>query len=116
MTLYVNQNEIQASLKVLVKQYIEECEQCQELPKEFVSLIKHNFLAKYVYYNKAKKHIEIGIEASNSPETYPDIKIYKFPIKKASDWLEKSFKTGEADLQFYGKLLHKSATEVVLLK
>jgi hypothetical protein len=49
MASYLNTNEIRLSLRQLVKQYIEECETCQELPEEFISLIKHNFLAKYVY-------------------------------------------------------------------
>ncbi len=52
MASYLNTNEIRLSLRQLVKQYVEECESCQEAPDEFISLIKHNFLAKYVYYNK----------------------------------------------------------------
>lgn len=120
MASYLNENEIQASLRVLVEQYVEECEKCERLPKEFVELIKHNFLAKFVYYNSKKKLIEIGVDESYSPETYPEIKIYRFPVKKAAQWLEKSFKKDKGDLEFYGRLLNRndilSASDVVLMK
>lgn len=120
MASYINQNEIKAALQQLVKKYVEECENCDRLPEEFISLIKHNFLAKYVYYNKEKKHIEIGIDESYSPETYPEIKVYKFPVNKAAEWLDKSFRKEQGDLEFYGRLLNKneifSASEVVLAR
>ncbi|HKL35928.1 MAG TPA: hypothetical protein VJ899_06535 [Salegentibacter sp.] len=119
MTSYLNTNEIRLSLRHLVKQYIEECETCQEAPEEFISLIKHNFLAKYVYYNKKKKQIEIGIDESESPDTYPEIKVYKFPVNKATKWLDESFKDQKSDLEFYGKLLNKNdiynSSEIVLM-
>ncbi|WP_037315894.1 hypothetical protein [Salegentibacter sp. Hel_I_6] len=122
MASYLNTlstNEIRVSLRQLVKQYVEECETCQALPEEFISLIKHNFLAKYVYYNKAKRQIEIGIDESESPETYPEIKVYKIPVDKASKWLDKSFKSQQNDLEFYGKLLNRNeifnSSDVVLM-
>ncbi|MBI6119547.1 hypothetical protein [Salegentibacter maritimus] len=119
MASYLNTNEIRLSLQQLVKQYVEECESCKQLSDEFVSLIKHNFCAKYVYYNKDKQQIEIGIEASEAPDTYPDIKIYKFPVKKAVKWLDKSFKDQKRDLEFYGKLLNRNdnfnSSEIVLM-
>jgi len=119
MASYLNTNEIRLSLQQLVKQYVEECETCQELPEEFISLIKHNFLAKYVYYNKQKKQIEIGIDESESPETYPEIKVYKIPVNKAAKWLDKSFRNQKGDLEFYGKLLNRNeifnSSEIVLM-
>ncbi|MBZ9728393.1 hypothetical protein LB467_01725 [Salegentibacter sp. JZCK2] len=119
MASYLNTNEIRLSLRQLVKQYVEHCETCQELPEEFISLIKHNFLAKYVYYNKQKKQIEIGIDESNSPESYPEIKVYKFPVSKAAKWLDKSFKDSQSDLVFYGRLLNRNeifnSSDVILL-
>lgn len=119
MASYLNTNEIRLSLKQLVKQYVEECETSEKLPEEFISLIKHNFLAKYVYYNKEKKQIEIGIDESNSPETYPEIKVYKFPVQKSTKWLDKSFRNGKIDLEFYGRLLNRneilSSSEIVLM-
>jgi len=119
MASYLNTNEIRVSLQQLVKQYVEECETCQELPDEFISLIKHNFLAKYVYYNKQKKQIEIGIDESESPDTYPEIKVYKIPVNKACKWLDRSFRNQQSDLEFYGKLLNRNeifnSSEVVLM-
>lgn len=119
MASYLNTDEIRLSLQQLVKQYVEECESCKEIPDEFVSLIKHNFCAKFVYYNKEKKQIEVGVEASESPDTYPEIKIYKIPVKKAIKWLDKSFKHQKNDLEFYGKLLNRNDTfnssEIVLM-
>ena len=119
MTTYLNDREIRVSLKKLVQQYVEECETCKEMPEEFISLIKHNFLAKFVYYNKQEKQIEIGIDESESPNTYPKIKVFKFPVKKAVKWLDKSFKDNKNDLEFYGKLLKRNseldASEVVLV-
>ncbi len=119
MASYLNENEVKTSLRVLVNQYVEECENCNELPAEFIELIKHNFLAKFVYYNAEKKQIEIGVDESYSPETYPKIKVYTFPVRKATEWLDKSFKKGKSDLEFYGKLLNRnevlSASDVVLM-
>ena len=119
MASYLNTNEIRLSLQQLVKQYVEECESCKELSEEFVSLIKHNFCAKFVYYNKEKKQIEIGVDASEAPETYPEIKVFKFPVNKAVSWLDKSFKDQKNDLEFYGKLLNRNdsfnSSEIVLM-
>jgi len=119
MATYLNNNEIRTALKQLVKQYIEECITCKEMPEDFISLIKHNFLAKYVYYNKQKEQIEIGIDIAESPNTYPEIKIYKFPVNKAVKWLDKSFKDNQNDLEFYGRLLNRNeilnSSEVVLM-
>lgn len=119
MASYLSTNEIRVSLKQLVKQYVNECETRQELSEEFISLIKHNFIAKYVYLNKPKKQIEIGIDESESPETYPEIKVYKFPIDKATKWLDKSFRDQQSDLEFYGRLLNRNeilnSSDVVIM-
>ena len=119
MASYLNTNEIRLSLRQLIKQYVEQCETCQELPEEFISLIKHNFLAKYVYFNKQKQQIEIGIDESTSEDSYPEIKVYKFPVSKATKWMDKSFKSDQCDLEFYGKLLNRNdifnSSDVVLL-
>ncbi|MFD1095100.1 hypothetical protein [Salegentibacter chungangensis] len=119
MSSYLNTQEIKRSLQVLVKQYVEECVNCQELPQDFIDLIKHNFLAKFVYYNKAKKQIEIGIEDQESDAPYPEIKTYSFPVDKAANWLDQSFRNDDCDLKFYGKLLNRneliSSGDVVLI-
>lgn len=107
MSSYLNVQEIHNSLKYLVKEYITECEACEELNPDFIDLIKHNFLAKYVIYNKDKKQIEIGIEAQESEGPYPKIDVYSFSIGKSSAWLEKSFRADNCDLEYYGKLLNR---------
>lgn len=120
MPSYLNSKEIQLALKSLVKDYIEECERCEQIPEDFIDLIKHNFLAKYVFYNPKKKHIEIGVEDQEAEGPYPEIKSYKFPVNKATDWLDKSFKTEECDLEFYGRLLNRkeilSDKDIVVIK
>ncbi|MFZ0490085.1 MAG: hypothetical protein WBV11_05860 [Salegentibacter sp.] len=120
MASYLNPTEIRFSLKALVKDYIEECEKCHQIPEDFIDLIKHNFLAKYVFYNPKKKHIEIGIEDPDAEDHYPEIKTYKIPVKQAAEWLDKSFKKNECDLQFYGRLLNRNEilnpSDIVLMK
>lgn len=119
MSSFYNSNEIKTSLKVLVNEYIEECEHCDQIPQDFIDLIKHNFLAKFVCYNKKEKQIEIGVEDQESDAPYPEIKTYKFPVNKATQWLDKSFKKDRCDLEFYGKLLnrkkHISSSDVVVM-
>lgn len=107
MTTYYNQHELKSSMKSLVKDFIKECKQCEELPEDFVDLIKHNFLAKFVCYNKETQNIEIGVEDFSEESLYPTIKIYKFPITSNKKWVEKSFRDGRNDLDFYGRLLNK---------
>ncbi|HZJ36479.1 MAG TPA: hypothetical protein VFD29_07635 [Gillisia sp.] len=78
-----------------------------EPSEDFITLIKHNFLAKFVYYNKSDKSVEIGVEESSVSSTYPEIKVFVYNLTSGIDWLEKSFKTGKTNLEFYGKLLNK---------
>lgn len=118
MTTYYKQTEIKASMKVLVDEYLKECKTCDVLPEDFVDLIKHNFLAKYVCYNKDTKTIEIGVENSSSEGYYPEIKVHKFPINSDASWMERSFRSSKNDLSFYGKLLNRQFSkdaEVVLM-
>lgn len=107
MTTYYNQDEIQASMKKLVKEYIQECKKCAELPEDFVDLIKHNFLAKFVCYNEKTENIEIGVEDFSEESLYPKIKIHKFSISSKKKWVEKSFRTERNDFDFYGRLLNR---------
>jgi len=120
MTTYYKQAEIKASMKKLVDNYLNQCLQCGELCDDFIDLVKHNFLAKYVCYNKNTKTIEIGVEDnSKDDEFYPEIKVYKFPLNKNRKWIERSFRDNMNDLMFYGKLLNRnkmnSEAEVVLI-
>lgn len=107
MTTYYNQDEIQASMKKLVKECIKECRECEELPEDFVELIKHNFLAKFVCYNSKTENIEIGVEDFSEESLYPKIKIYKFPISSNKKWVERSFRTEKNDFEFYSHLLNR---------
>lgn len=119
MVSYLRTEEIKTSLRVLVNQYIEECTDCEKIPQDFIDLLRHNFLAKFVFYNKSDKTIEIGINQGSSPEGYPNIKVFSFPVNKAVEWLDKSFKDEISDLEFYGKLLNRnniiSQSELILI-
>ncbi len=110
MAIFLKSGEIKSTLGALVKHYVEECNTTGEIPQEFIELIKHNFLAKYVYFHKKDNRIEVGInESKHRAGMYPDIKIYSFPLDQTG-WLEGSFKTGKADLEFYGKLINANTS------
>lgn len=120
MTTYYKQAEIKASIKKLVEVYLDDCKRCEELSPDFIDLIKHNFLAKFVCYNKSTQTIEIGIEDnSGEDDFYPQINVYKYKLNSNKKWLERSFRDGLNDLTFYGKLLNRSKmnweAEVVLI-
>ncbi len=120
MTTYYKQAEIKASMKKLVNGYLDDCIKCEELSPDFIDLLKHNFLAKFVCYNKLAQTIEIGIEDNSKEEDfYPEIMVYKYKLNSNRKWLERSFKDGSNDLAFYGKLLNRSKmnqeAEIVLL-
>ncbi len=115
----MKRTEIRDSLKKLITQYIEECTNCDKISDDFYNLLKHNFMAKFVFYNKEEKTIEIGINEGSEPTTYPKIKVFSFPVTKSTEWLDKSFKSNRTDLEFYGKLLNRgdilSASELTLI-
>lgn len=107
MAAYLNSEEVQASLNSLVKRYVEESISKGELPRDFVELIKHNFFAKYAYYNVKEKTIEIGVNENKGPVSpYPPLTVYSYPIDDTK-WLLNSFKPGAFHLEFYGKLLSR---------
>jgi len=111
MVAYYNQREIKIEMRALIQDYLKSCTNCEVLPDDFVDLIKHNFLAKYVSYNPDLHSIEIGVEETGTPSSflaYPKIKVYQYPLNdKKNKWLDKSFKTSKTDLAFYGRLLNK---------
>ncbi|HSP41040.1 MAG TPA: hypothetical protein VLN46_06365 [Gillisia sp.] len=120
MTTYYKQAEIKASMKKLVDSYLNRCLEDGNLCEDLIDLVKHNFLAKYVCYNKNSKTIEIGIEDNTKEDDfYPEIQVYKFPLNKNRKWIERSFKDSMNDLMFYGKLLNRNnmnkEAEVVLI-
>ena len=120
MAAYFNSNQLRASLKELVKMYISECKECETLSQDCVDLLRHNFLAEYVVYNKAKRTIEIGISKSDKFDGYPDIEVYTFPLEEVGKKVDHSFKNNHEDLEFYGKLIGRrrgiGSNSVVLME
>lgn len=116
MTAYYNQSEIKSFMKREVKQYLKDCVSGKKLSEDCKNLIQYLFLAKFVSYNEADKTIEVGIEDTTSNSSYPDIKVYTYPVESATEWLTRSLKFGKNDLAFYGKLLNKKrSSEVVVM-
>ncbi|MDT0691010.1 hypothetical protein RM549_14540 [Salegentibacter sp. F188] len=121
MASYLNKNEIKTSLRVLIKQYLQECRNSSKLSQDFIKLLEHNFLAKYVIYNKSERNIEIGIEDrnENSETAYPKIKVYKYKLDDAEEKIISSCGVQDSDFEFYGRLLNRNDfernSEVVLM-
>lgn len=107
MAAYFNTNELRSSLQELVKIYISECEECRELSQDCIDLIKHNFLAEYVVYNKQENTIEVGINESEKFDGYPEIKVYTFPLEDIGKNVDHSFRNNTEDLEYYGKIISR---------
>ena len=105
MAAYFNSNQLRSSLQELVKVYISECKECEVLSQDCMDLLKHNFLADFVVYNKAEDCIELGVSNSDKFEGYPEIEVYKFPLEDIGKKVDHSFKNNHEDLEFYGKLV-----------
>lgn len=93
---------------------IEECRKCDQLPSSLEKLIKHNYQAKFVCYDKKTNCIEVGVEEQESVNGYPDITVKKIELKDAVKDLTRTFRKSDADLKFYGKILAStgSVTEI----
>lgn len=120
MTSYQSRNQIQESLQKMIPEQVAECKECDELPLSLQELIIHNFQAKYVCYNKKDNTIEIGVEDQEAINSYPNFKIYTFPLEEAVSWLPKTFRSDDRDLKFYASLLAQNGSpnqfdEVVLV-
>ena len=105
MAAYFNSNQLRNSLKDLVKTYISECKECNVLPEDCIDLLRHNFLAEFVVYNKQNNTVEIGMNKSDDFDGYPEIEIFTFPLKDIGKKVDHSFKNNHEDLEFYGKLI-----------
>lgn len=115
MTSYQSRSEIQAQLKKLLPHQIEECRTCDKLPEDLKNLIKHNFQAKFVCYDKKTNTIEVGVEdQEDNNHIYPQITIHKFRLEEAVSRLGKTFRNSDSDLKFYGKILagHGTITKI----
>lgn len=105
MTSYQSRSEIQNQLKKLLPYQIEECKSCDKLPEALKNLIKHNFQASFVCYDKKSNTIEVGVEDQDDNTIYPSITVHKFKLEEAVSKLGKTFRNSDADLKFYGKIL-----------
>jgi len=105
MAAYFNSNQLRTSLQELAQNYISECEDCNVLSADCIDLLRHNFLAEFVIFNKKNNTIEIGMNKSDDFGGYPEIEIYTFPLKDIGKKVDYSFKNNHEDLEFYGKLI-----------
>lgn len=114
MISYQSRSEILSQLKKLLPHQIEECRTCDKLPESLSDMIRHNFQASFVCYDKQNNTIEVGVEDQDENAIYPQITVHKFSLKEAVSKLGKTFRNSDADLKFYGKILagHGSLTRV----
>ena len=105
MISYQSKNDIQNQLLNFLPHQIEECRECDELPQALEELIKHNYQATFVCYDKKSNCIEVGVEKEEEITAYPEITVHKIPLEKAVSQLGKSLRSSEQDLKFYGRLL-----------
>ena len=105
MISYQSRNEIQQGLHQMLPYQIEECRKCDQLPTSLEKLIKHNYQASFVCYDKKTNCIEVGVEEQESINSYPEIKVKKIKLEDVVSDLEKTFRSTDADLKFYGRLL-----------
>ena len=113
MTAYLTEYEIKNGLKTLVKQYVENCENCQQLSDEFVELIRYTLKAKYANYNQETRTIQIGVKQENRNSFYSDIKVYSYSLKEAEKELDKNFSNYQGkELVYFGKFLKGQLNDV----
>ncbi len=105
MISYQSKNDIQNQVLNLLPHQIEECRECDKLPASLEELIKHNYQASFVCYDKKSNSIEVGIENEEKISTYPEIKVRKIPLGEAVSQLRKTLRSSDSDLKFYGKIL-----------
>lgn len=105
MTSYQSRNQIRTEMQRMLPYQIEECRECDELPSTLHDLIKHNFQASFVCYDKKNNTIEVGVEEQEDENTYPKITVHKIGLDEAVLKLNKSFRSSDLDLKFYGKIL-----------
>ena len=120
MTSYQSKTQIESELQRMLPHQIEECRNCDELPSSLEALIKHNFQATFVCYDKKSRTIEVGVEEQEEVDSYPDITIHKFRLDEVISQLKRTFRKADQDLKFYGKLLaghgsNNQIDEVVLV-
>ena len=89
------------------------------MPSALEELIRHNFNAAFVCYDKKSGYIEVGVEEKEDVTSYPEIVVHKFRLSEVAKRLSKTFKDSDVDLRFYARLLanssHRRVDEVVLV-
>ena len=106
MAAYITQSEVRSLWESSVKTLLRKCRSDRKIPEGLVELIKHNFYAKYVYYNPEQEYIEIGVnESKQRAVSYPTIRVYCFSVDEVEDRLLASFQSNRVDLEFYAKIL-----------
>ena len=105
MVSYQSKTDIKNQMRNLLPHQIKECRECDELPQALEELIKHNYQATFVCYDKKSNCIEVGVEKEEEITAYPEITVHKIPLDKAVAQLSRSLKTSDLDLKFYGRLL-----------
>lgn len=105
MISYQNRNEIPLKLQQVLPQHIEECRECDALTPALENIIKHNFQASFVCYDKESMTIEVGVKQQAETDSYPEILVQKFKLDEAISRLKNTFKNSDADLRFYAKIL-----------
>lgn len=107
MTSYLYKGQIPQTLKLIIKDAIEECKKSKEIPTGLKEIILYNFNAKYVHLNCKDCSLEIGVEKEDALSLYPKIVTYTYSLDK-TDWLQESIKEKDSDLEFYGKMIAKN--------
>lgn len=114
MTTYQSRTQIQSELQRMLPHQIEECRECDEIPPSLEILLKHNFQATFVCYDKKSQMIEVGVEEQEAVDAYPEITVHKFKLDEVIPQVKRTFREGDQDLKFYGKILagHGSVNQV----
>ena len=120
MAMYLTEKEIKKLMESSVKTFVRESIEHEKISEDLMELLKHNFYAKYAIYDREKRQIEIGVnETKRNSMTYPNIRLYSYPVDKASEWITKSLHWQRHDLEFYAKILSRKndmlGEEIVVL-
>ena len=119
MISYQNRSQIEQELQNLLPHQLKECKECDVVPAALEQLIRHNYNAAFVCYDKKTGNIEIGVEEREDVTSYPEIVVHKFRLSELPKKLRKTFRRSDADLRFYAKLLaqtqYRKVDEVVLV-
>lgn len=115
MASYLTSEEIKATIGNMVSEHLNACQKNECLSDDFVELIKHQFKAKYAFYNADEKTIEVGIKKYGADSLYRTIEDFSFSIHEVKNKFQTSLQDKEADLAFYGKFLKGNQGDSVVV-